>query len=89
MALHQIGLQSPVDSHRDINDRNVGLNNFISKFADYSKIGNSIITGHDKVNLQKDLRNSSEWSQRWEISFNINKYYILHVSTKHKKLNTR
>ncbi len=39
-----------------INDIDVGLNNFISKFADDTKIGNSIITEHDRVGLQEDLR---------------------------------
>ncbi len=34
-----------------INDIGVGLNNFISKFADNTKIGKSIITDHDRVNL--------------------------------------
>ncbi len=39
-----------------INDIDVGLNNFISKFADDTKIGNSIITDHDRMSLQEDLR---------------------------------
>lgn len=43
-----------------INDIDVGLNNFISEFADDTKIGNSILTDHDRMNLQKDLRNISE-----------------------------
>ncbi len=38
-----------------INDNDVGLNNFISKFADDTKIGNSIITD-DRMSLQEDLR---------------------------------
>ncbi len=47
-----------------INDIEVGLNNFTSKFADDTKIGNSIITDHDRMSLQKDLRKISEWFQR-------------------------
>ncbi len=34
-----------------INDIDVGLNNFMSKFADDTKIGNSIITDHDRMCL--------------------------------------
>ncbi len=47
-----------------INDIDVGLDNFISKFADDTKIDNSIITIHDIMSLQEDLRKISEWSQR-------------------------
>ncbi len=56
-----------------INDIDVGFNNFISKFADDTKIGNSIITDHDRMSLQEDLRNISNWSQRWKMPFNVNK----------------
>ncbi len=35
-----------------INDIDVGLNNFISKFADDTKIGNSIVDDRDRLNLQ-------------------------------------
>ncbi len=45
-----------------INDIDDGLN-FISKFADDTKIGNSIITDHDRISLQEDLRKISYWSQ--------------------------
>ncbi len=47
-----------------INDIDVGLNNFISKFADDTKLGNSVITDCDRMSLQEDLRKISEWSQR-------------------------
>ncbi len=73
-----------------INDIDVGLNNFISKFADDTKIGNSIITDHDRMTLQEDLRKISDWSQRWEMPFNINKFHILQLGTRNKKkLNTK
>ena len=54
-----------------INDIDVGLNNLISKFADDTKIGNSIITDQDRMSLQEDLRKISEWSQRWDMPFNV------------------
>ncbi len=56
-----------------INDTDVGLNNPISKFADDTKIVNSIITDNDRMSLQEGLRKISEWSQRWEMLFNVNK----------------
>ncbi len=68
-----------------INDIDIGLNSFISKFADDTKIGNSIITDQDRISLQEDLRKISEWSQRWEMPFNVNKCHILQVSTINKK----
>ncbi len=67
-----------------INDINVGLN-LISKFADDTKIGNSIITDHDRMSLQEDLRKISDCPQRWEMPFNINKCHILQVVTRNKK----
>ena len=68
-----------------INDIDVGLNNFISKFADDTKIGNSISDERDRLNLQEDLRKISEWSERWEMPFNVNKCHILHVGTRNQK----
>ncbi len=73
-----------------INDIDVGFNNFISKFSDDAKIGNSIITDHDRISLQEDLRKISDWSQKWETPFNVNKCHILQVGTRNKKkLNTK
>ncbi len=66
-----------------INDINVVLINFISKFADETKISHSIITGHERMSLQEDLRKNSEW----EMPFNVNKCHILQVGTRNKKKN--
>ncbi len=69
-----------------INDVDVGLNRFISKFADGTKIGKSTITEHNRVSLQEDLRNITEWSQRWEMPFNVNRCRILQVGTRNQEL---
>ncbi len=68
-----------------INDIDVGLSNFISKFAYDMKIGKSRITDHDRMSLQEDLRRVSEWSQRWGMPFNVNKCHIFKVGTRNKK----
>ncbi len=68
-----------------INDINVGINKFISKLADDTKIDNLIITDNDRMSLQEDLRKISEWSQRWEMPFNVNKCLILQVGKRNKK----
>ncbi len=95
MALPGIGHQSRVACHRAvlgpvlliiyINDIDVGLNNFISKFAEDTKIGNSIVDDRNRLNLQEDLRKISQWSERWEMPFNVNKCHILHVGTRNQK----
>ncbi len=68
-----------------INVIDVGLNNFISKSADDTKIGNSIADDRDGLNLQEDLRKISQWSERLEMPFNVNKCHILHVGTRNQK----
>ncbi len=83
MELPQIGHQSLVVSQGSvlgsvlfiiyINDINIGLNNFIAKFADDTKIGNSVISDCDRPSLQEDLYKIPAWSDRWEITFNVNK----------------
>ncbi len=50
-----------------INDIDVGLNNFISKFADDTKIRNLPITDCDRMSLQEDLRKISECCEILEI----------------------
>ncbi len=49
-----------------INDIDVGPNNFIGKFADDTKIGNSVISDRDRQSSQDDLNKILAWSERWE-----------------------
>ncbi len=69
-----------------INDIDLGLNNFIAKFADDTKIGNSAISDLDRQSLQEDLRKISAWCDRWEMPFNVNKCHTLQVGTKKRKI---
>ena len=68
-----------------INDIDVGLNNFISKFADDTKIGNAVVTEDDKRKLQQDLIKIAEWSSNWQMPFNVNKCQILHIGNSNKR----
>ncbi len=68
-----------------INDIDVGLNNFIGKFADDTKIGNSVISDRDRQSFQDDLHKISAWSARWEMSFNVKKCHILQMRTRNLK----
>ncbi len=68
-----------------INDIDVGLNNFISKSADDTKIGNSIIDDRDRLKIQENLRKISQWSESWEMAFNVNTCHILHVGIRNQK----
>ncbi len=67
-----------------INDIDLGLNNFICKFGDDSKIGNAILSEGDRRSL-RDLSKILDWSVKWEIPFNINKCQILQVGTRNIK----
>ncbi len=68
-----------------INDIDVGLYNFIAKFADDTKIGISVISGRDRQSLQDDLSKISAWSARLEMPFNVKKCHILQVGTRNLK----
>ncbi len=54
------------------NDIDHDLNNFISKFADKTKIGNAILSECGRRSIQ-DLHKISDLSVKWEMPFDINK----------------
>ncbi len=65
-----------------INDIDLGLNDFISKFADNMKIGNAVLSEGDRLSQQEDLRKISDCSVKLEMPFDINKCQILHVGSR-------
>ncbi len=62
-----------------INDIDLGLSNFINKFADDTKIGNAALMEQDRRSRQEDLHKLSDWCEKWEMSFNTNKCQILQI----------
>ncbi len=63
----------------------VGINNLISKFADDTKFGTSVLTDEDRQSLQQDSHKISAGSDRWEMSFNVDKCQVLQVGKRNKK----
>ena len=64
-----------------INDLPDNVSSYCKVFADDTKIYNS----HDKSDhLQQDLISMQEWTNAWNLHFNINKCKVLHVGKNNK-----
>ncbi|KAF2362744.1 Reverse transcriptase domain [Trinorchestia longiramus] len=61
-----------------INDLDVGIINKIDKFADYIKLCHRPFSERDRV--QSDLNRLLQWTETWQMSFNIDKCSVMHVS---------
>ena len=70
-----------------INDIDTNLNCLISKFADDTKVGKSVISQTDRINLQNDLDKIAAWSEQWQMPFNVGKCQVLHVGRQNPKFN--
>ncbi len=57
----------------------------MGKFADNTKIGNSVISNRDRQSLQDNLNKISAWFARWEMPFNVKKCHIRHMGTRNLK----
>ena len=67
-----------------INDIDAGLVSKIAKFADDTKLG---IDATDKVaiqQLQSDLKKLGEWSEKWQMPFNVSKCKVMHIGYKNQ-----
>ena len=65
-----------------IDDIDVGLNNYISKFADDSKIMSPAYNQSCCELLQEDLNTVNEWANRWDMKFNSDKCKVMHIGVK-------
>ena len=68
-----------------INDIDSDLCCKISKFADDTKIGNKATLPQQRQQIQSDLNKLVEWSERWQMSFNVDKCKVLHIGNKNTK----
>ena len=61
-----------------INDIDDDIVAKISKFADDTKLGINAAKAENVVHLKEDLRRLGEWSEKWQIPFNVNKCKVMH-----------
>ena len=59
-----------------INDMPEVVTNMCQLFADDAKIFSGISSKDDVASLQSDLDNLSEWSDKWQLAFNVKKMYV-------------
>ena len=62
-----------------INDLDEGVVNWISKYADDTKIGGVVDNEEDFQSLQSDLGQLEKWAERWQMEFNADKCEVLHL----------
>ena len=70
-----------------INDIDSGLISKLSKFADDSKLCKNVLLDSDRDALQQDLDRLYEWSQQWQMQFNVDKCSIIHLGHKNRQYN--
>ena len=68
-----------------INDIDLGLISKLSKFADDSKLCKNVCLDSDRDALQQDLDKLHEWSQQWQMQFNVDKCSVIHLGHKNKQ----
>ena len=51
----------------------------MSKFADDTKLCHRARNPDDIKELQEDINNLVEWANKWQMSFNVDKCYVMHI----------
>ena len=70
-----------------INDFEEGLFNKILKFADDAKLLGRVST-QDQINVMRsDLNKLFEWSSKWGMTFNTNKFKVMHIGRTNQCVN--
>jgi len=62
-----------------INNIDDGLASHILKFADDTKIFNTVSSKVDYLLLQNDLTSLTSWAHKWQMEFNTTKNKVMHV----------
>ena len=62
-----------------VNDMDGDMVAKISKFADDTKLGMNVAKEGNTARLQEDLRKIGEWSDTWQMPFNVNKCKVMHI----------
>ena len=62
-----------------INDLPDVCSSMCQLFADDAKISRNVSSSEEINELQDDLNRLMEWSEIWQLSFNLDKYKYLHI----------
>ncbi|KAF2346802.1 Reverse transcriptase domain [Trinorchestia longiramus] len=67
-----------------INNLDVGIISKINKFSDDTKLCPKAFTERDRVTIQSDLNRLLQWTETWQMSFNIDKCSVMHVDANNR-----
>ena len=70
-----------------INDIDTNIIRKMSKFADNTKLCNRARNPDDIMELQEDINKLVEWANKWQMSFNVEKYSVMHIGHNDMKSN--
>ena len=68
-----------------IDDLEVGIKNTVYKFADDTKVLAQVHSDAERKILQEDLDKLTEWTKKWQRSFNTKKCKVMHVGRKNPR----
>ena len=68
-----------------INDIDEGLTCIISKFADDTKIANTVYSNDQAKEMQANLDKLSNWAKTWQMRFNTDKCKVLHIGYRNEE----
>ncbi len=63
-----------------------GVTSYMNMFADVAKIMRKVANEEDCVALNQDLDRISEWSQKWEMTFNTKKCSVLEFGKSRRRI---
>jgi len=61
-----------------INDMDEGVEGWVSKFADDTKIGGVVDSEEGDWRLQRDIYKMQSWAENWQMEFNPEKFEVIH-----------
>jgi hypothetical protein len=70
-----------------VNDMDAGLLCKVSKFADDTKLCHAALREQDRLAIQHDLEKLIEWSEVWQMPFNVAKCTVMHMGCHNANFN--
>ncbi|KAF2368939.1 Reverse transcriptase domain [Trinorchestia longiramus] len=83
-GVHQGSVLGPLLFVIYMNDLDVGIISKINKFADDMKLCHKASTEKDSVTIQSNLDRLLQWTETWQMSFNVDKFSVMHVGANNR-----